>query len=155
MIDPNAANALSAVAVLVFLSFLVARADLQSFFFTALGRKLFLGHWWMRELINHLVLRLTLKGIPSTFLYLLSAREMRLSAGNGRPVFYRQGETSDPKCSRCFYLESIFARCSTAALFVFSFSTCCLFLIFAMQMNENCVAGPSFLTLFSFHICLG
>lgn len=129
MINQSAARALSPAPVLVSPSFLVARANLESLFFGALGRKLFLGHWRMRALINHLVLLLTLKGIQAALLYLLSVCEMRLSAGNGRPIFYSQGETSDPKCNDCFYLERIFARCSTAALFVFSLSTCCPFLL--------------------------
>lgn len=67
-----------ATLVLVLLSFLVAYSNLESLFFSALGRKVFLGHSWMRELINHLVLLLTLKGIQSSLLYLLSAGKMSL-----------------------------------------------------------------------------
>lgn len=78
MINQSAAQAALTAPVLVLLSFLVARSDLESLFFTALGRKLFLGRWWMRELINHLLLPVTLKGIQSSLLYLLSACEMCL-----------------------------------------------------------------------------
>lgn len=62
VINQSAAHAVFPAPVLVFPSLLVARSNLESLFFSALGRKLFLRHWWMRELINHLVLLLTLKG---------------------------------------------------------------------------------------------
>lgn len=48
MINQSAANAVLPAPVLVFLSFLIARSNLESLFFSALGRKLFLGHSWMR-----------------------------------------------------------------------------------------------------------
>lgn len=67
-----------ATLVLVLVSFLVAYSNLESLFFSGLGRKVFLGRSWMRELINHLVLLLTLKGIQSSLLYLLSAGKMCL-----------------------------------------------------------------------------
>lgn len=111
-----------ATLVLVLLSFLVAYSNLESLFFSALGRKVFLGHSWMRELINHLVLLLTLKAIQSSLLYLLSAGIMCLSAGNSRHIFYSRGEMSDPKCNRslqgvqqawfsCFPFKLNFAAC--------------------------------------------
>lgn len=92
----------------------------------------------MRERINHLLLPVTLQGIQSSLLYLLSACEMCLSAANGRRAFYSQGETSAPKCNNCFYLERSFARRSAAAFVMASSSTCRLFWSFAVGMNEKC-----------------
>lgn len=120
MINRSAARAIFAAPVLVLLSFLVACCNLESLFFGGLGGELFLGHSWMRELINHQVLLLTLKGIQPSLLYLLSACEMCLSAGSCTHISYSQGEMSDPKCNSHFYLEENFARCSTNTVFVFS-----------------------------------
>lgn len=110
-----------ATLVLVLLSFLVAHSNLESLFFSALGREVFLGRSWMRKLINHLIFLLTLKGVQSSLLYLLSAGKMCLSARNPWHIFYSQGEMSDPKCNSSFHLERIFARCSTGMVSCFPF----------------------------------
>lgn len=140
VINQSAANANLATLVLVLLSFPVAYSNLESLFFSALDRKVFLGHSWMRELINHLVLLLTLKGIQSSLLYLLSAGKMGLSAGNPRHIFCSQGEMSDAKWNSSFYLERMFARCTTGMAFMPSFlaQLCCLFSLLSCKEGEMC-----------------
>lgn len=117
MNNQGAAAAVSGQPCASFLSFLAACANLQSLFFSALGRKFFLGH---SCLINHLVLLVTPKGRQSSLLYLLSAGEPCLCAEDGRRTFCSQRESSDPKCNNFLYPERIFARSSTAALFMSS-----------------------------------